>query len=74
MYRLKYDTHVHVRVHENHNSLRCEWPLGLDVKRSTKAQDAFRPIPGLTSCVGVTGNVGITCHARATQRAGLRPS
>ena len=36
-------------------------------------QDAFWPIQGL-SCAGVTGSVGITRHARATQMAGLRPS
>ena len=31
-------------------------------------QDAFRPMPGLFSCAGVTGNVGVLCHA---QMAGL---
>ena len=45
--------------------------IGLDVKQSPTAQDTFRPIPGLISCAGVTGSVGITCHARATQMAGL---
>ena len=52
---------------ENHNSLRRERPSGLDVKQSPNVQDAFRPIPGLISWAGVTGSVGITCHARATQ-------
>ena len=28
----------------------------------------FWPIPGLISCAGVTGSVGITCDARAPQR------
>ena len=60
--------HVHVlpaiHVHENHNSLGRELPLGLDVKQSPDAQDAFRPIPGLISRAGVTGSVGITRHAR----------
>ena len=51
---------------ENHNSLGRERPLGLDVKQLPTAQDAFRPIPDLISCAGVTGSVGITRHARAT--------
>ena len=59
---------------ENHNSLGRERPLGLDVKQSPMVQDAFRPIPGLISCAGVTGSVGITRHAHATQMAGLRSS
>ena len=59
-------------VHENHNSLGREQPLSLDVKQSPNVQDAFWPIPGLISCAGVTGSVGITCHARATQMAGLK--
>ena len=59
---------------ENHHSLGCEWPLGLDVKQTPNAQDAFWPIPGLISCAGVTGSVGITRHARATQMAGLKSS
>ena len=64
-------------VHEyikNHNSLGRERPSGLDVKQSPDVQDVFQPIPGLISCAGVTGSVGITCHARATQIAGLRSS
>ena len=51
------------RMIKNHNSLGREWPSGQDVKQSPNAQDAFRPIPGLISCAGVTGSVGITCHA-----------
>jgi len=51
-----------------------KWPSGLDDKQSPNAQDVFQPIPGLISCAGVTGSVGITCHARATQMAGLRSS
>ena len=35
--------------------------------RSLNAQDAFWPIPDLISCAGVTGGVGVTCHAHATQ-------
>ena len=61
--------HVHVlphTVYENHNSLGREQPLGLDIKQSPNAQDALRPIPGLISCTGVTGSVGITRHAHAT--------
>ena len=57
-----------VQIHEqikNHNSLGCERPSGLDVKQSSNAQKAFRPIPGLISCAGVTRSVGITCHAWA---------
>ena len=56
----------------NHNSLGCEQPLGLDVNQSPDVQDAFRPIPGLISCTGATGSVGVTCHAHATQMAGLK--
>ena len=56
---------------KNHNSLGREWPSGLDVKQSPNAQDTFRPIPGLISCAGVTGSVGVTRHAHATQMAGL---
>jgi len=59
---------------ENHSFLGREWPSGLDVKQSPNAQDAFRPIPGLISCAGVTESVGITRHVRATQMAGLRSS
>jgi len=55
---------------ENHNSLGRKQPSGLDVKQSLNVQDPFRPIPGLISCAGVTGSVGITCHAHATQTAG----
>ena len=44
---------------------------GLDVEQSPNAQDAFRPIPGLFSCAGVTGSVGVLRHARITQMAGL---
>ena len=47
--------HVHEEI-KNHNS------LGRD-KQSPDAQDTFWPIPGLISYAGVTGNVGITCHA-----------
>ena len=45
---------------KNHNSLGCERPSGLDAKQSPNVQDAFQPIPGLISCAGVTGSVGIT--------------
>ena len=61
-----------LEVHENHNSLGCEQLSDLDVNQSLIVQDMFQPIPGLISCVGVTGSVGITCHAHATQMAGLR--
>ena len=44
---------------ENHNSLGCEQPSGLDVKQSPNAQDVFRPIPGLISCAGATGSHGV---------------
>ena len=65
--------HVHVRICTytcilgyqsilNHNSLGCERPSGLDVKQSPNAQDVFWPIPGLISCAGVTGSVGIQLH------------
>ena len=33
--------HVYMRISENHNSLGCEQPLGLDVNQSLNAQDAF---------------------------------
>ena len=62
----------YVRVSENHNSLGYEQSPGLDVNQSLNAQDTFQPIPGLISCVGVTGSVGATCHVHATQMAGLR--
>ena len=66
-----------MRISENHNSLGCEQPSGLhvDVNQSLITQDVFKPIPGLISCAGVTGSVGpvgATCHAHATQMAGLR--
>ena len=38
---------------------------------SPNAQNAFRSIPGLISCTGMTGSVGATRHARTTQIAGL---
>ena len=44
---------------KNHNSLGHKRPLGLDVQQSPNAQDTFQPIPGLISCAGVTGSVGI---------------
>ena len=67
--------HTHdVHVHENHNFLGHEWPSGLGVKQPPNAYDAFRPIPGLIGCAGVTGSVGITRHACATQMAGLKCS
>jgi len=56
---------------ESHNSLGHKQPSGLDVKQSPNVQDAFRSIPGLISCAGVTGSVGITRHVYATQMAGL---
>ena len=61
----------------NYNSLVCEQPPGLHVHehvtmQSLIAQDTFRLIPGLISCTGVTGSVGVTCHTHATQMAGLR--
>ena len=58
-----------MRISKN---LGCEQPLGLDVNQSPIAQDAFRPIPGLISCAGATGSVGVACHAHATQMAGLK--
>ena len=61
-----------MRISKNHNSLGCEQPLGLDVNQSPVAPDAFRPMPGLISCAGATGSVGVTCHAHATQMAGLK--
>ena len=60
---------MYVRISKNHNSLGCEQLLGLDVNQSPDVQDAFRPIPGLISCAGATGSVGVTCHA---QMAGLK--
>ena len=53
-----------MRISTNHNSLGCE---RLDVEQSPNAQDAFRPMPGLFSCAGVTGSVGVLCHAHITQ-------
>ena len=41
------------------------------VKQSLNGQDAFWPIPGLLSCAGVTGSVGVLHHARTTQMTGL---
>ena len=65
-------TCMYMRISKNYNSLGCEQPLGLDVNQSPDVQDAFRPIPGLISCAGTTGSVGVTCHAHATQMAGLK--
>ena len=62
-------TLCYMRISRNHNSLGCEQ---LDVNQSPDAQDVFRPIPGLISCTGATGSVGVTCHAHATQMAGLK--
>ena len=42
-----------VHIHENHNSLGCEQPPGLDVNQSLNAQDTFQPMPGLISCARV---------------------
>ena len=63
-----YTTTCIVKISVNHNSLGCEQPPGLDVNQS---QDVFLPIPGLISCAGVTGSVGVTHHAHATQMASL---
>ena len=61
-----------MRISTNHNSLGCEQPSRpIDVEQSPNAQDAFRPMPGLFSCAGVTGSVGVLRHARITQMAGL---
>ena len=57
-----------------HGEILPERPSGLDVKQLPNTQDAFWPIPGLISCAGETGSVGITHHARATQVAGLKSS
>ena len=35
---------------------------------SPTAQDAFRPIPGLIRCAGVTGRWGLLCHAQNAVR------
>ena len=69
-------TCIYANIRENHNSLSHERPSGLhvEVKQSPNMQDTFRPTPGLISCAGVTGSVGITHHTRATQMAGLRSS
>ena len=55
---IKASTYQH-KHNNNHNALGCERPSGLDVKQSPNAQDVFQPIPGLISCAGVTGSVGI---------------
>ena len=55
---------------ENRNFLDCAQPSGLDVNQTLNAQDMFWPIPGLIGCTGVTGSVGATYHAHATQMAG----
>ena len=63
--QLRFPIYAVVQVHElieNHNSLGRERPLGLDVKQSSNAQDAFRPIPDLISCAGVTGSCMILSH------------
>ena len=52
---------MYMRIPENHNSLGCEQPPGLDVNQSLIAQDAFWPILGLISCAGATRSVGVTC-------------
>ena len=59
-----------MRISTNHNSLGCELQ-DLDVEQSPNVQDAFRPMPGLFSCAGVSGSVGVLRHARITQMAGL---
>ena len=56
---------VHTHTSVNHNSLGCEQPPGLDVNQSLIAQDVFLPIPGLISCDGVTGSVGV-CAQKCT--------
>ena len=62
--------HMYMRISTNHNSLGCEQLQGLDVKQSPNAQDAFRPMPGLFSCAGVTGSTGVLHHVRIAQMAG----
>ena len=54
---------VYMKISTNHNSLGCKQPLGLDVKQSPNAQDAFRPMPGIFSYAGVTGSVDVLRHA-----------
>ena len=56
---------LYMRISTNHNSLGCESLQGLDVEQSLNAQDAFRPMPGLFSCAGVTGSVGVLHHVYA---------
>ena len=58
-----------MRISKNHNSLGCEQPLGLDVKQSPDAQDAFQPIPGLISYAGATGN---TDNGKLTHSTSMR--
>ena len=45
-------------------TLGCEQPSSSDAKQLPNAQDAFWPLPGLTSCAGMTGSVGMpyTCN------------
>ena len=63
---------VLLHLHKKISSRGCKQLPDLDVNQSLSAQDAFRPIPGLISCTGVTRRVGVTCRAHAAQRAGLR--
>ena len=41
------------------------------LRKSPSAQDAFLPIPGFTSCAGMTRSGHITCHAHVTLMTGL---
>ena len=59
-------------ISENHNSLGCEQPPGLDVNQSLNVQDEFWPIPGLISGTGVTGSVALlTCHVYTYNTDGM---
>ena len=52
----------HMIISKNHNSLDCKQSLGLHIKQSPNAQDAFHPIPGLISYAGVIRSVGKQWH------------
>ena len=63
-------THAHtyiVHMHENISEQlpSCEQPSSPDVNQSLITQDVFQPIPGLISCAGVTGSVGVHAHTHA---------
>ena len=59
---------IHNGISKNHNFLGCKQPPGLDVNQPLNAKGQYLSL----SCNRVTGSVGATYYAHATQTASLR--